>query len=33
MEEREIEATPTFFVNGKRIKGKFNLQSLKENID
>lgn len=33
MEEREIEATPTFFVNGKRIKGKFNLQSLEENID
>ena len=33
MEEREIESTPTFFVNGKRIKGKFNLQSFKENID
>ena len=27
---KKVEATPTFFVNGTKVEGKFNLKSLKE---
>ena len=30
MDERNIESTPTFFVNGKKIEGKFDINTIKE---
>ena len=30
MDERNIESTPTFFVNGKKIEGKFDINTIRE---
>ena len=30
MDERNIESTPTFFVNGNKIEGKFDINTMKE---